>query len=331
MTVTVSRLVGSKGAITVDYTTASGTATSGSDFTATSGTLSWADADSADKTISIPILDDTLPEGPETFTLNLSNPGGGATLGTYPTVTITISANDSPGTLQFASTAVTVAEDVGNAVLTVNRSAGATGASSVQYQTIANTALAGNDFTTTTGTLNWADGDFAPKTISVPIINDTDSESDETFSVQLFNPTGSAALDANNVATVTISANDSGSSSGGGGGGGGCFIATAAFGTPMAGEVMELRHFRDGYLLKRGWGRSFVKFYYAHSPPIADFIRERGWLRAVVRAALRPLIWIAAKVNGSDEAAPSAPAPAPRDPRTPQWTVLPPSHRLDVV
>ena len=78
---------------------------------------------------------------------------------------------------------------------------------------------------------------------------------------------------------------------------GGCFIATAAFGTPMAAEVMELRVFRDNYLLQRGWGQRFVKFYYAHSPPIADFIRQHDWLRAAVRGVLRPLIWAAHQIN----------------------------------
>lgn len=325
LTVNVSRTVGSKGAVSVDYATAPGTASTGSDFTATSGTLNWADGESADKTITIPIIDDTLPEGAETFTLNLSNPGGGAILGSNRSVTVTITANDTPGTLQFAATALSVAEDVGNAVLTVNRSAGANGPATIQYQTAGNSATATSDFTTTTGTLSWADGDFAGKTISVPIINDTTTEGDETFTVTLLNPTGSAALDANNVATVTILANDAASGSGTGGGGkSGCFIATAAFGTPMSAEVMALRHFRDGFLVKTGWGRSFVNFYYAHSPPVADFIRDRDWLRSVVRIALRPLIWIANRVNESDE--PTAPGTRRAAAATP--AAMPPQRKF---
>ncbi len=81
--------------------------------------------------------------------------------------------------------------------------------------------------------------------------------------------------------------------SGGGGGGGGCFIATAAFGTAMADEVRHLRAFRDQYLLTNDWGRSFVDWYYRTSPPLADYLRERDGLRAVVRAALQPLIGLA--------------------------------------
>ena len=133
-------------------------------------------------------------------------------------------------------------------------------------------------------------------------------------------------LNAKRTTTVTLLANSVTASSGGGGGTSGCFIATAAFGTPLAGEVMELRHFRDGYLLKRGWGRSFVKFYYAHSPPIADSIRERDGLRAVVRSALRPLIWLAAWING--DSVPEAPG---GNPGSPQLTGVLPNRREELV
>ena len=73
--------------------------------------------------------------------------------------------------------------------------------------------------------------------------------------------------------------------------GGGCFIATAAYGTPMAKEVKSLCKFRDDVLLKTPAGREFVKLYYATSPPIADFIRNKPGLKAMVREALKPLIW----------------------------------------
>ncbi len=83
-----------------------------------------------------------------------------------------------------------------------------------------------------------------------------------------------------------------GSAPSGGGGGGGCFIATAAFGTPMASEVRVLSKFRDEYLLTNPVGRIFVKVYYKTSPPIADFIRNKPLLRRIVRGGLKPLIWV---------------------------------------
>ncbi len=63
------------GPVSVDYATKDGTATAGSDYTATSGTLTFAAGETA-KTVSVPLLDDAHDEGKETFTLGLSNPRG---------------------------------------------------------------------------------------------------------------------------------------------------------------------------------------------------------------------------------------------------------------
>lgn len=83
------------------------------------------------------------------------------------------------------------------------------------------------------------------------------------------------------------------SGGGGGGGGGGCFIATACYGSTMADEVVDLRSFRNNYLLTNVPGRAFVGFYYRHSPPIADYIRSKQALRAMVRFCLKPLVKLA--------------------------------------
>ncbi len=85
-----------------------------------------------------------------------------------------------------------------------------------------------------------------------------------------------------------------------GGGGGGCFIATAAFGTSMAGEINALRITRDERLLTNPLGAAFTDMYYRVSPPIADFIAQHDTLRAAVRRVLSPVVSIAHWINGDE-------------------------------
>ena len=76
----------------------------------------------------------------------------------------------------------------------------------------------------------------------------------------------------------------------------GCFIATAAYGTPMAEEVQILRKFRDGYLLTNPVGQSFVNLYYSVSPPIGEFITQHPGLKPMVRAGLVPAVTVSTVV-----------------------------------
>jgi hypothetical protein len=73
-----------------------------------------------------------------------------------------------------------------------------------------------------------------------------------------------------------------------------CFIATAAYGTPMAEEVQVLREFRDKYLLTNPVGQTLVGLYYRVSPPIAEFITEHPSLKPIVRAGLLPAVAMSA-------------------------------------
>jgi hypothetical protein len=93
-TVTVSRVNGAFGAVTVEYATADDTATAaGNDYTPTSGTLTLADGVTS-ATFTVPIADDTLHEDDESLHLTLSNPTGGATLGDRSHALLTILDDD---------------------------------------------------------------------------------------------------------------------------------------------------------------------------------------------------------------------------------------------
>jgi hypothetical protein len=73
----------------------------------------------------------------------------------------------------------------------------------------------------------------------------------------------------------------------------GCFIATAAWGSPMERHVATLRELRDARLLSNPAGQLATALYYALSPPLAHAISTDESLRALARAALRPLALLA--------------------------------------
>jgi hypothetical protein len=90
--------------------------------------------------------------------------------------------------------------------------------------------------------------------------------------------------------TPSTPSGQSSAAAGGGGSGGGCFIATAAYGSPLEKHVMILRNFRDTHLLTNAPGRMFVEFYYKNSPPLARKIADNNVFRFFVRLLLLPLI-----------------------------------------
>ena len=92
--VTLRRTGGMLGAVTIDYGTADGSATAGSDYTAMTGTLAWVDGDMGDKLITIPLIDDTADEDGESFDVTLTNAGGGASLDGSKTLTVEVADDD---------------------------------------------------------------------------------------------------------------------------------------------------------------------------------------------------------------------------------------------
>jgi len=110
--------------VTVQYATSDGTATAGSDYTSASGTLSFAAGEIA-KTFLVSLKSDSLSEGDETVNLTLSNPTGGASLGTPATAVLTI-ANAAPQDTESPTATVTSPSDNANVTGTITLTATAT-------------------------------------------------------------------------------------------------------------------------------------------------------------------------------------------------------------
>jgi Metallo-peptidase family M12B Reprolysin-like/Calx-beta domain/Repeat of unknown function (DUF5648) len=200
LVLTVQRTNGNAGAVSANYATADFTALSGRDYTAQSGTLSWADGDTTTRSIVVPLLNAATSDT-RVFGINLSNIVT-ATLGAPAALTISL-VSPPAAQIQFAAATAAISENSGSIVIPVKRINNNFGAVSVAYATANRTATAGSDYVGTSGVLNWTSGDTTDKNITVPIINDTLAEGSETFVVTLSNATG-ATLGAIASTEVTI-------------------------------------------------------------------------------------------------------------------------------
>jgi len=207
-TVTVERLDGVGGAVSVDYQSSDGSATAGSDYVATSGTLNWAAGDGADKTFTVPVSWDGRAEGTETISLALANAGGGSDLGPTAVAILRVGDDGASGPLAFSSGTYSVGEGNPMVTITVTRSGGSLGGPvMVDYATNDGTAIAGSDYTPVSGTLAFGPGE-ATKTFTVPVMSESAYEGDETFQVALSNAGGGANVGSPAGATVTITNDD---------------------------------------------------------------------------------------------------------------------------
>jgi uncharacterized repeat protein (TIGR01451 family) len=199
--------------VSVNYATANGSATAGSDYQATSGRLVF-DPGVTNLTLSVPVFGDTLSESNETFSVVLSNPTN-ATIARGQAL-VTIVDNDPLPTLSISDASVVEGNSgTTNAVFTVALLVPSGRTVKVGYQTTNDTATAGSDYTTTSGTLTFAPG-VSNQTISVPIIGDIIGELNETFFVNLTNAVNATIARARGVGTivnddpVTVSVDDTG-------------------------------------------------------------------------------------------------------------------------
>jgi uncharacterized delta-60 repeat protein/uncharacterized repeat protein (TIGR01451 family) len=201
--VTVSRIGGNLGPLSVSVVTSNGTAIAGSDYIYTSNRLSWVHNETTPKTVVIPILDDSLVEGNETFTVNLVSPSVSGSIGSMGSATIVVGDDDSYGAFQFSQPKYSVDENGTNLVITVLRIGGSAGAVSVDYSTADGSAIAGVHYVPTSGTLNFAVGEVS-KTFSVQPIDNSNQDGERLFNITLSNPRGGAALGTISNAQVVI-------------------------------------------------------------------------------------------------------------------------------
>lgn len=230
LNVPVTRTGGTDGNVSFDITTTSGTATGGTVAQCNAGTVDYVIGDGNFTAIfpngngaggqggfiQIRICDDSIFEGNETFTITLTNPMGGVTIGANNSATITILDNDAnAGTVTVPATA-SVSEAAGSITITVTRD-NSQGAVTVPYSLANGTAMGGLnctnqnnvnavDFINGGGTVTFANG-VSTATITVPICNDNFDESNETFSVILgpqSGVTGGATIGGANTTVVTI-------------------------------------------------------------------------------------------------------------------------------
>jgi hypothetical protein len=186
--------------VTVQFSTADGTAQSVSDYAAAAGQVTFAPG-VVTQTVTIQVQGDLANEPNETFFVNLATPtnatiADGQGLGTI--------VNDDAGGTP-AITINDVAQAEGNAgttnfVFTVSISS--TANASVSFATADGTANAGTDYAANTGTVTFTSGGPLTQTITVVVNGDTAFEANETFLVNLSNPTGATIADAQGVGTI---------------------------------------------------------------------------------------------------------------------------------
>jgi hypothetical protein len=191
LTFTVTKTGTTLSSYSVNYATGGGTATSGTDYTAKSGTLTFAAGGTSSQPITISTLTDGVIESPETVLVTLSAPTGGATITTSQgSGTI----NDVPPPPSFAISNATAVSEGSPLTFTVTKTGTTSSTYSVNYTAGGGTAATGSDYTATSGTLIFAAGGTSSQPITVPTLTDSVVESPETVLVTLSSPTGGATI-----------------------------------------------------------------------------------------------------------------------------------------
>jgi len=192
--------------VSVDYFAASGTAILGEDFVLPPGTLVFPPGVS-ERTIPISTINDNIAEGPETFTITLTNPSPPAQLGPFVTQLFTLDDNDFGGTVGFGNTSVTAMPGQTKSLNIVRSKDGAGTVMTVGWAAVGGTAVPGVDFSPASGQVTFTEGDFSlPFAVT---LSASPAAAGKTIVFGLMPPglnatPPSSKLGANNVSTLTI-------------------------------------------------------------------------------------------------------------------------------
>ena len=198
-TFTVSLSNASSQSVTVNYATAGNTATSGTDFVATSGTATITPG-LLSTTVNVTVNGDTTFEPNETFNVNLTSPTN-ATISDSQGVG-TINNDDAQPTISINDVAVTEGNaGTVNAVFTVSLSNASSQTITANYTTADSSAAAGSDYVTASGTVTFTPGQLT-QPINVTVNGDTMFESNETFNVNLSSAANATIADSQGVGTI---------------------------------------------------------------------------------------------------------------------------------
>ena len=192
--------------VTFNYSMTDITTTKSSDYTEVANRRVNISANTTSGSFTIPIINDEISESNESFTLTLSSPTGATLItGTTLSKVITIIDDDIPQ-LKISNTTFNVNENVSGSEFTVNLrlSKAISESISVRYSAINSTAIEGEDYTLQDAILTFPPG-IAAKTISIPIIDDSKHEGNETFSLVISNPIGAEFENGTSISkTITI-------------------------------------------------------------------------------------------------------------------------------
>jgi hypothetical protein len=184
----------------VSVSTANGTATAGSDYVATAGTLFFG-ACQGSALVTVPVLGDPADEPNEAYFVNLSNPAGATIADGQGQGTIL--DDDATPEITVGDCAVTEGNAPGQSCVFTLTLTGPSGAAvTVNYATANGTAIAGTDYTPASGTVTFPAFTTGPQTVSVTVLGDTSVEEDETFVLNLSGAAGATLPDPQAQGTI---------------------------------------------------------------------------------------------------------------------------------